>query len=61
MSTRSGIVTLMLVLVPGLMREPATSTSRNSKRLVQQGRAGEVPLGRYRAKMRGSVLMSAQA
>jgi hypothetical protein len=61
MSTRSGIVTLMLVLVPGLMREPATSTSRNSKGLVQQGRAGEVPLGRYRAKMRGSVLMSAQA
>jgi hypothetical protein len=39
--------------VPGLMREPATS--------MQRGRAGEVPLGRYRAKMRGSVLMSAQA
>jgi hypothetical protein len=39
--------------IPGLMREPATS--------MQRGRAGEVPLGRYRAKMRGSVLMSAQA
>ena len=42
--------------VPGLICEPATSTSQNSKSLAQRGRAGEVPLGMREAFNVGSSL-----